>query len=139
MYIVNFEQWLALKMRVRYGVSIVLLFTFSCKVFSGYDSNKRNIIPRSGMYLKQSFPRKVSLGLTCPCSIFRQEIMFYVVHNLVRLSLQISCQLDSRLLRTHLSDCRLVERGHEFLEIKNQGNFHFNLKPHQKFAAKKDF
>ena len=33
----TFEQWPALKMQVRYGISILPLLTFSHKVLSGYD------------------------------------------------------------------------------------------------------
>ena len=32
----TFQQWLALKIWVRYKISIVLLLMSSCKVFSGY-------------------------------------------------------------------------------------------------------
>ena len=32
----TFKQWLALKMRVRYGISILQLLTVSYKAFSGY-------------------------------------------------------------------------------------------------------
>ena len=35
----TFKQWLALKMRVHYGMSIVLLLTSSNKTFSGYVLN----------------------------------------------------------------------------------------------------
>ena len=34
----TFKQWLALKMRVRCGLSIVVLLTSPCKAFSGYDA-----------------------------------------------------------------------------------------------------
>ena len=33
----TFKQWLPLNIGVRYGISIVLLLTFSCKAFSSYE------------------------------------------------------------------------------------------------------